>query len=254
MRGAQAARPTPAQPSGEQPPQESWPQDVSHIPTMSIGAALAVLTKEFPAVRISKIRFLEEQGIVSPQRTASGYRSYSQADIERLRFALAAQRDSFLPLKVIRERLEDLDAQGAGAPRIGARVVTEDGGLTEAATSSSMTVEQLAHSCDVDASVIEEYVSAGLLEADFSGRFSSANKEIVFLLRTLEAEGVTPRHLKSLRHGAQRQTELIRQLTAPIRSRKKVSASAAAAQKSQELSSTLTKLYAQMVQDGVDRI
>src|SRR5690625_5698820 len=94
------------------------------MPTMSIGAALGILQREFPAASVSKMRFLEDQGLVSPRRTASGYRSYSQADIERLRFALAAQRDSFLPLKVIRERLEELDRQGAGAPSTGARVVT----------------------------------------------------------------------------------------------------------------------------------
>src|SRR5699024_11029018 len=152
-----------------------------------------------------------EQGIVNPQRTASGYRSYSQADIERLRFALAAQRDSFLPLKVIRERLEELDSQGAGAPKIGARVVTEEGGLTEEATSSGMTREQLAHQCQVEVSTIESYIKAGLLEADFSGRFTSVNKEIVSLLQRLESQGVDTRHLKTVRLGAQRQTEFIRQ-------------------------------------------
>src|SRR5690625_7011312 len=80
----------------------TWPHGVSHTPTMSIGAALALLTAEFPAVRISKIRVLEEQGIVTPHRTNSGDRSYSHADIARLRFPRAAQRDSLLPLKAIR--------------------------------------------------------------------------------------------------------------------------------------------------------
>lgn len=234
--------------------ESSWPHDVSHAPTMSIGAALAVLIREFPAVRISKVRFLEEQGIVTPQRTASGYRSYSQADIERLRFALAAQRDSFLPLKVIRERLDELDRSGVGAPSIGARVVTEDGGLTSAATSASMTIEQLADACQIDEQRIESFLELGLLRRDYAGRFSPSSREIVETLVELDAEGVEPRHLKSLQTGAERQVELIRQLTEPIRSRKKSSSAAAAAVRSRELSHALSNLYAHLVDDGVERL
>lgn len=236
------------------PVAESWPQGVSRKPTMSIGAALAILTKEFPAVRISKIRFLEEQGIVTPHRTASGYRSYSQADIERLRFALACQRDSFLPLKVIRERLTELDEQGAGAPSVGARVVTEDGELTSAATNAAMTLEQLAQACGATEGDLREFVDAGLLRADFSGRFSSANTTIVSLLQTLIDQGVDLRHLRALRTGVDRQVEIIRQLTAPTRSRKRASAAAAASAESRELSKLLGNLYANLLDDGVDRL
>lgn len=254
MASAQPARATNIEPDTTAPSGTTWPQDVSHTPTMSIGAALAVLTREFPAVRISKIRFLEEQGIVTPQRTASGYRSYSQADIERLRFALAAQRDSFLPLKVIRERLDELDRSGVGAPGIGARVVTEDGGLTTAATNAAMTIEQLADACNVDVSKVESFLELGLIKRDYSGRFSPACREIVDILIELDGEGIEARHLKSLRSGAERQVELIRQLTEPIRSRKKASSAAAAAVRSRELSNALSNLYAHMVDDGVERL
>lgn len=221
---------------------------------MSIGAALSLLTREFPAVRISKIRFLEEQGIVSPDRTASGYRTYSQADIERLRFALAAQRDSFLPLKVIRERLEALDDEGAGAPSSGARVVTEEGELTSAATNSKMTLAQLADFCGVQDSELRELVSAGLVQADFSGRFSPASARIVAIVRTLSAQGVDIRHLRSVRNSAEHQVELIRQLTAPQRSRKLSSASAAAVETSRELAELLAELYSNILDDGVERL
>lgn len=244
-------RPAPA--PGDALP-EPWPQGVSRTPTMSIGAALALLTKEFPAVRISKIRFLEEQGIVAPHRTASGYRSYSQADVERLRFALAAQRDSFLPLKVIRERLEELDQQGAGAPSVGARVVTEDGELTAAATDSGMTLQQLADACAISEEELRGWVDEGLLRADFSGRFAPANKPIVRLIMTLVDQGVDLRHVKGLRNGAERQLEVIRQLTAPVRSRKRSSSAAAAAAQSRELAKLLSDLYANMLEDGVDRL
>lgn len=232
----------------------TWPQGVSHTPTMSIGAALAVLTKEFPAVRISKIRFLEEQGIVTPHRTPSGYRSYSQADIERLRFALAAQRDSFLPLKVIRERLQELDEQGAGAPSVGARVVTEDGELTEEATHADLTREQLAKRCSISELEVDRLVQAGLVQPDFSGRFSAATAQIVSIVQELVEAGVDLRHLKAVRQSVERQVELIRQVTAPMRSKKSSSSAAAAATQSRELANTLGNLYTSMLSDGVDRL
>lgn len=233
---------------------ETWPQGVSHTPTMSIGAALAQLTPEFPAVRISKIRFLEEQGIVSPHRTASGYRSYSQADVERLRFALAAQRDSFLPLKIIRERLEELDQQGTGAPSVGARVVTEDGELTAAATKSAMTMAQLAGACAISEEKLRTYLDEGLIRPDYSGRFSDANIKIVELVEHLVEEGIDARHIKALRNASERQLELIRQVTAPVRSRKKSSSAAAAAARSRELAQKFSELYDSLLADGINRL
>lgn len=252
----------PARPAREPDPAPSvphvgegpWPQGVSHTPTMSIGAALAVLTKEFPAVRISKIRFLEEQGIVTPHRTASGYRSYSQADVERLRFALAAQRDSFLPLKVIRERLEELDRQGTGAPSPGARVVTEDGELTAEATNARMTLQQLAARCETPEEDLRVLVDEGLLRADFSGRFSAANQQIVALIGALRDAGVDLRQIKAVRNGADRQLDVIRQLTAPIRSRKQATSTAAAAERSRELANLLGELHSKLLDDGVERL
>src|SRR5699024_5428887 len=130
---------------------------------MSIGSALGILQREFPTASVSKIRFLEDQGLVSPRRTPSGYRSYSQADVERLRFVLAAQRDSFLPLKVIRERLAELDAGAAPAPPPGARVVTEDGDLVVTAAPGRYTAEQLAEASRCTVDQIESLVHAGVL-------------------------------------------------------------------------------------------
>jgi len=256
MSSAQPARKVAAHPPSDapEPAGETWPQGVSHTPTMSIGAALAVLTQEFPAVRISKIRFLEEQGIVSPHRTASGYRSHSQADIERLRFALAAQRDSFLPLKVIRERLEELDRQGTGAPSVGARVVTEDGELTAAATRAAMTLTQLAEACAVSAQDVQELVTHGLIRPDYSGRFGASSEKIVRRVKELLEAGVDVRHLKAVRTGAERQLELIRQVTAPVRSRRRASAAAAAASQSRELAHKFADLYEHLLLDGVERL
>ena len=92
---------------------------------LSIGAVLGRLREEFPDVTISKIRFLESEGLVRPARTASGYRQFTSADVERLRFVLAAQRDRYLPLKVIREQLDAVDAE-RDRPRV-LRAVPADG-------------------------------------------------------------------------------------------------------------------------------
>ena len=88
----------------------SWPHDADHSPELSIGRVVDALKDEFPAISLSKVRYLESEGLVSPARTGSGYRKYSAADVERLRYVLTEQRDSFTPLSVIRGQLDALDA------------------------------------------------------------------------------------------------------------------------------------------------
>ncbi len=99
---------------------------------MGIGDVLAALRPEFPDVTISKIRFLESEGLVAPQRTSSGYRKFSHGDVERLRYVLACQRDQYLPLKVIRDHLEAIDRgleppTGTDGPRVPRALVSTDG-------------------------------------------------------------------------------------------------------------------------------
>ena len=103
--------------------------------TMSIGEVLGILKPEFPDITVSKIRFLEGAGLVQPDRSASGYRKFSEDDVARLRFVLRAQRDQYLPLRVIRQRLADLEkvggleAKGSGAGALGIRVGRAPAGL-----------------------------------------------------------------------------------------------------------------------------
>lgn len=244
-----------AVPEGQGAVGEQWPFGVSRTPTMSIGTALSILTQEFPTVRISKIRFLEEQGIVTPNRTPSGYRTYSQADVERLRFALAAQRDSFLPLKVIRERLRELDRAGAGAPAPGARVVTEDGELTAAATRSRMTIAQLAESAGVDARFVAELAEAGIIVADEGRKYPPAALPVIAEAGRLAEHGIQPRHLRTLRIAADRHIDLIEQITAPTRShRTRGSAEAAAQSQAAELAQVLSRLHSALLADGIERL
>jgi DNA-binding transcriptional MerR regulator len=237
---------------------ERWPFGVSRTPVMSIGSALGLLQQEFPAVSISKVRFLEDQGIVTPHRTAAGYRTYSQADIERLRFALAAQRDSYLPWARIRDRLDELDAGTAGIPAPGARVVTEDGELTAAVARNRLTPEQLAESTGVDTARVAELDGAGLVSTDAGGKYPASATEIVRVAQQLAAHGVEVRHLRSMRTAAERQVDLVQQIVAPVRvhrSRPGAAGSRAAAQAlAAELADAFDRMHAALVRAGIDRL
>ena len=105
----------------------SWPQDADHSPELSIGRVVDALKEEFPAISLSKVRYLESEGLVAPARTGSGYRKYSAADVERLRYVLTEQRDSFTPLSVIRTQLDALDAGHTPTRRRVAQVVSSEG-------------------------------------------------------------------------------------------------------------------------------
>lgn len=237
---------------------ERWPFGVSRTPTMSIGSALSLLQQEFPAVSISKVRFLEDQGIVSPHRTPSGYRTYSQADIERLRFALAAQRDSYLPWAKIRERLDELDAGGSGVAAPGARVVTEDGELTHAVSRSRLSTEQLASAAGASVGLVDELTDAGLLTTDAGSKYHSGSVEIVRAAIELAEHGVQTRHLRAMRAAADRQIDLVDAIVAPVRSHRSGPSSAGSQAKAQTLASEVSesfgRLHSALLRAGVERL
>lgn len=244
--------------AGHDDERERWPHGVSRTPTMSIGSALSLLQQEFPAVSISKVRFLEDQGIVSPHRTPSGYRTYSQADIERLRFALAAQRDSYLPWAKIRERLDELDAEGSGVAAPGARVVTEDGELTSAVSRSRMTAEQLAEAAGASRDLVEELTEAGLLTTDAGHKYPAGAVEIVRAALELAAHGVHTRHLRAMRAAADRQIDLVEAIVAPVRSHRSGPGSAGSRAKAHTLASEVSesfgRLHTALLRAGVERL
>ncbi|MGC0250705.1 MerR family transcriptional regulator [Pseudactinotalea sp. Z1748] len=237
---------------------ESWPPGVSRVPTMSIGSALGILQREFPAASVSKIRFLEEQGLVSPRRTPSGYRSYSQSDVERLRFVLAAQRDSFLPLKVIRDRLAELDAGLAAVSPPGARVVTEDGDLVVAAGRARYTTAQLAEASGRTEADIEALVKAGVLVADAGGKFPGALVPVAKFAGELAEQGIDERHLRAIRIAAERQVDLIEQVIAPVRSVRSGPSSTGARARAEsmaaDLAETLAQVHTAILRAGADRL
>lgn len=236
---------------------EQWPFGVSRTPAMSIGGALSVLQQEFPAVSVSKVRFLEEQGIVAPHRTPSGYRTYSQADIERLRFALAAQRDSYLPLAKIRDRLAELDRGAEGVPAPGARVVTEDGELTGVVTGSRSTLAQLADEVGISQEQVRGFEGAGLVTADAGGKYAPGSAQVLRHAAALAAHGIDVRHLRALRGAADRQIDLIDQILAPMRTHPASRSNSSLAQAhalAQDLVEELSRLHSALLRAGVDRL
>ncbi|WP_449277157.1 transcriptional regulator FtsR [Leucobacter sp. GX24907] len=175
---------------------------------LSIGQVLERLQDDFVDLTPSKLRFLEEQGLVSPERTKSGYRKFSQSDIERLRLILTLQREHYLPLKVIAEVLREVDAgrdpiiPGA-APRSASTIL---------APRSVLSGDELRRLTGANARFLGEAIAAGLLPA--AEVFPHDCVAQLTALLKLAERGVTPRHLRSLRVAAERDAELIGQAVA----------------------------------------
>lgn len=227
---------------------EPWPQGVSRDATMRISDVLADLGGDFPTLSPSKLRFLEEQGLVEPQRTAGGYRQYSPADLERLRFVLRQQRDRYLPLRVIREQLAALDAGEATTP-VAPRLATSDG--ERPARPGRCTPATLAQETGVGVELVDGLVAAGVLTADRSGHLDAGAREVVVLAAALAEHGIEPRHLRAFRTGADRQVAMVEQIVAPLRGQRAVSAQAHAANVAAELGELCGRLHTALVRAGV---
>jgi DNA-binding transcriptional MerR regulator len=195
---------------------------------MTIGAVLAALQPDFPDVTISKIRFLEAEGLVTPARTGSGYRTYSAADLDRLRYVLTAQRDHFWPLKVIAAALDAMDRgltpertdSGMPRPAVPAPGVDPEVPTAAAITSAGtlrLTREELASSSGLDADTVEALENFGVLHADATGHFGEAALSVAHTAAELAAYGLEPRHLRAFRTAADREIGLVQQVVTPHR-------------------------------------
>jgi DNA-binding transcriptional MerR regulator len=186
---------------------------------LSIGAVLSRLRADFPDVTISKIRFLEAEGLVRPARTAAGYRQFTTVDVERLRFVLSAQRDRYLPLKVIKEQLDAADAELARPPVL--RAVPADGLPTAEDFAEQpirrMTREQLLDAAGIDAAELADLEEYGLVRPGEAGLYDTVSAQIATTARALAAFGIEPRHLRGFRAAADREVGLVEQIVAPMR-------------------------------------
>lgn len=224
----------------------------------TIGQVLLTLQPDFPDVSISKIRFLEAEGLVTPTRTGSGYRTFSDDDLSRLRYILTAQRDRFWPLKVIREALDAIDrgltpeGETAGS-RPAAPRPPEDQDLPSAAslaarTDLRLTRDELARAAGLDAGVFESLETFGLLRPDASGHFGEGALAVAHHAAALAAYGIEPRHLRPFRTAADREIGLVQQVVSPHRGG---AGSGARKDPTGEILRQCIGLHAALVKDGL---
>ena len=222
---------------------------------LSIGEVLVSLKPEFPDVTISKIRFLESEGLIEPERTSSGYRKFYEKDVGRLRMILKLQRDEYLPLKVIRERL-DGDAEVVVAttkeegptPTLAKPEAGESAGdeeLDEPVPSTQLTADELATATGVDPDMVEALASFSILrprEVDGERRFGGDDVVILRIVKAFFKFGVEPRHLTMYRHFADREAAFFEQIVTPMLRQRNPEARRAAAESLSELARASRRL------------
>jgi DNA-binding transcriptional MerR regulator len=243
-------------------------------PFFSIGEVLNVLKDAFPDVTVSKIRFLESEGLIAPERTESGYRRFTEEDIERLRFILRLQREQFLPLKVIRERLDEVDRTGGQTkltfeePEPSEVVEPAETGreaMQQGGTGASFSGPELARASGLSDEQVEELTSFRLLspteiregrpedgaQVAPQLRFHEHDLEVAKLSRALLDLGLEPRHLRVFRVAADRWADLAEQMVSPLVHQRNPEARKAAGEKVRELVRVGGRLMRALLRDSV---
>ncbi|MFD3549859.1 MerR family transcriptional regulator [Streptomyces sp. NPDC058655] len=231
---------------------------------VSIGTVLTTLRDEFPEVTISKIRFLEAEGLVEPERTPSGYRKFSTADVERIARILRLQRDHYLPLRVIREQLDALargeqiripgptahqDPAGTVDPGSPAALYGEVG--RERTTVARVGRAELIAAADVDEVQLVEWESYGLLAESPDGGFDAEAVTVARLVADLGRFGLEPRHLRAMKAAADREAGLVEQVVAPLRRHRNPQTRAHAEATMRELAGLSVRLHEALVQTAL---
>lgn len=227
---------------------------------MSIGEVLARLRPEFPDITISKIRFLESEGLVEPQRSPSGYRKFTHTDVERLRYVLAAQRDHYLPLRVIREHLEAADSGRTSplGPKPGPRsLVAAQGGAALgtaeqafAGENRRLTRRELLEATGLDDRRLRELEDFGLVVRD--GRHYDAEAvTIVKAVVELGRFGLEARHLRTVKGAADREVGLIEQVVTPLVRQRDPGARGRADDTAREIAVLTLRLHATLMKVGL---
>ncbi len=223
----------------------------------SIGEILNQLKEDFPEVTISKIRFLETEGLVAPQRTSSGYRKFSTGDVDRLRYILAAQRDHYYPLRVIKNHLDALErgleppaaaGQLARAPSA-VRSAAADGD-EKSATSGQLRLsrEELAANSDLDEDQLAQLIGFGLIEPTPGTDYFDADALVVCRTAAqMAAFGLEPRHLRPFKTAVDREVGLIDQVVSPLSRQRDDAARLRASEVRSQLGDLCVTLHAALV-------
>lgn len=211
-----------------EPLEGTWPHGVSHEPMLRVSDVLAQVQHEFPALTTSKLRFLDNNGLVSPMRTPSGYRQYSPADVERLRFVLRQQRDQYQPLTVIASHLDALDAGRMRMP-VAPRVVADD-------ADQYLSARDFAANASVTEALVEQLDQTGLIAQSIPGRYDRCWLPLATAAQAYVASGGDVRTLKSLVTSARREADRAATVAQPDRLRGRAGAAEDAAREFAEAS------------------
>jgi DNA-binding transcriptional MerR regulator len=220
---------------------------------MSIGTVLNALRDEFPDITISKIRFLESEGLVEPRRTPAGYRKFSAHDVERLGQVLRMQRDHYLPLKVIREHLDAMErGEAVPLPSLGRQrdpeAVPEQ---AEGPTAARIGRDELLVAAGIDDQELKEWESYGLVAPLADGAYDAEAATVASLVVELGRFGIEPRHLRVMKAAADREAGLVDQVVAPLRRHRNPQTRAHAEARTKELAGLAVRLHAALVQSAL---
>jgi DNA-binding transcriptional MerR regulator len=229
---------------------------------MSIGEVLSQLRADFPDVTISKIRFLEAEGLIEPERTASGYRKFSRDDVSRLRYVLAAQRDHYLPLRVIKAHLEAIDRgleppdTPGGGPQVPRALVAAEGlpgpeSFAREPSELRLSRDELLDAAGLDSAQLTQIEQYGLVVARPGGYYDGDALVIAKTVAEMGRFGLEPRHLRAFRSAADREVGLVEQVVSPLVRQRNPEARGRAEEVARELASLSVKLHATLVRSGL---
>lgn len=233
--------------------------------TISIGELRAALLPDFPDITISKIRYLEDAGLIQPARTASSYRKFSHADLARVRYVLTQQRDHYLPLKVIKENLDAIDR--------GLEVPTETGrarvpmlsmargrdGLPSAAefgrTQQQLRLSraELLEASELSEELLDSLEQYGVLVPARNGHYDADALEVATAVAQMAEFGIEARHLRPFRTAAEREVGLFAQVVTPMMRHRTPEARGRAEETISELAALSIRLHAALVRSGLRR-
>jgi len=228
---------------------------------LSIGEVLSKLRGDFPDITISKIRFLESEGLIEPQRTPSGYRKFTSTDLDRLRYVLLLQRDQYLPLRVIKENLDALDRGlepaangGVASPRPALASVDGDSSPESFVHTSDMRLsrDELLKASGLTDTQLVELESYGFVA--LRGRhYDSDALSVAKAVAEMAGFGIETRHLRSFKSAADREIGLIEQVITPINRQKSADSKARAEEVQKQIASLSVRLHASLVRAGLNR-
>jgi DNA-binding transcriptional MerR regulator len=231
--------------------------------SLSIGEVLGQLRPEFPDITISKIRFLESEGLIHPERTPSGYRKFSSGDVARLRFVLAEQRDHYLPLRVIKDHLDAID-RGLEPPEHGPGSTTRRGpravsavplvdadAFTPEPSEVRMSRDELLAGAGLEPAQLDQLEQFGLVSKRPGGQYDGDALVVASCAAEMARYGIEPRHLRLYRTAADREIGLFEQVVTPLMRQRNPEARGRADEAVRELAAVSVRLHATLLRAGL---